>query len=360
MANFIIRIECHGRTYEDELKSWRSSLKALCERAPNLAVLGFHASHCPPWIIDDLLSFSHLRSLEISSILPYSGFLTLAAAMPNLAKLHILVNEDGSTPFPLVLTNMHELYLYTFNGASLVTILTHLSLPTLFFGHFSIFDADVLAVDHHACAAAIAGATSPHALRKLSLAFNGTFHTSRVPAADLAAVAPVELTRIVEPLVQVLGALDAFVLRFDGPLKLSADDTAFRLLVNAAPQLRVLRIDFRTWHEAGSVPTAHTLALFARGCPRLVELVLPYLAPMPMGEDNSERKVHQLRKLFVADDSIRPRPSCEEVKEIVDGVEALFPALDLTFRSFILHRGRLWTDVFDQLRDRHGEAVAGA
>ena len=136
---------------------------------------------------------------------------------------------------------------------------------------------------------------------------------------------------------------------------LSADGPALVDAARAWARLRVLHLNFRTWHAEGPVPAADMLVQLATVCPRLEELVLPYLGP-PAGDAPPKAwsgPPHGLRRLFVADDRMRRVPDDETLEKMTDMIGTVFPLLDLSFRAVIWHRGMMWTTVFDRLRERH-------
>ena len=105
-------------------------------------------------------------------------------------------------------------------------------------------------------------------------------------------------------------------------------------------------------HTQSSEHQRTILMQFARFCPALQELVLPYLNHRIDTDPALFKELHghALRRLFIADDRSRGTASPDRVLPLAEMVSDLFPHLDLSFRSFIKNPGKPWWTVFDCLR----------
>lgn len=247
------------------------------------------------------------------------------------------------------------------SGLTLTELFAGSSFPVLESASISVFD-DTTRSDLPKCTALFARAVQYSALRKLLLHFNRVFSFS-ASAHDADSPAAVSLASLLRPLLSASN-MEEFILRFDAS-KLCSNDEIFVDIAQAWTHLRILRLDFRTWHADGPIPTPLVLVHLAHHGPRLQEIVLPYLAhdaSMDQLPYDGAIRPHPLRRLFVADDRERGTlTSTGGTERLAHVLAELFPHLDTSFRSFIRDSRLAWSRIFDVLRarDRADELVRG-
>ncbi|TFK95013.1 hypothetical protein K466DRAFT_593109 [Polyporus arcularius HHB13444] len=297
-------------------------------------------------LVDELVLLQNLRKIS----LPYNLLLEEVHAlltMPNLTSLTAKVTVEDVSEASVTARSLHSL---AFHGSSpdLTRLFATLTLPYLESLELSIFDTTPCGPKLPLCTATIAAALESKTLRRLHLTFNAAYDSNQPPPTDPS----VSLSALLLPFLSQTPRLETLNLRFDGPLKLWANDDVFDGMAQAWPSLRTLRLDFRAWHESGPVPTPAILTRFARFCPRLHELVLPYLN-YRIDVDTAlykELHHHALRRLFIADDRSMGTVDPDHILPLAQMIADLFPHLDLSFRAYIKSRGMPWWKVFDCLR----------
>ncbi|RPD65089.1 hypothetical protein L227DRAFT_278841 [Lentinus tigrinus ALCF2SS1-6] len=298
------------------------------------------------WLVDEMVQLQSLRKINFSPTLSLEDVHALLT-MPNLASLNARVSGECETDVFMTASNLHVLELHG-SSPDISRLFATLNLPSLESLELNIFDTTPCGPGLPICTAAIARAFISSTLRRLHLTFNATFDYNQLPPSDPS----VSLSALLQPLLHQTPNLEIFTLRFDGPLKLWATDDVFEEMAQSWPSLQTLRLDFRAWHDSGPMPTPAVLARFARSCPRLQDLVLPYLNYRIDVDPALYRELHghALRRLFIADDRSMGTAGPDRVLALAEMVNNLFPHLDLSFRSYIKNPGMPWWKVFDCLR----------
>ncbi|RPD82172.1 hypothetical protein L226DRAFT_528367 [Lentinus tigrinus ALCF2SS1-7] len=340
-----LRIVYHVSHSDQE--SLLTVLRCLQDASPHLATFTLQvlddAGH---WLVDEMVQLQSLRKINFSPTLSLEDVHALLT-MPNLASLNARVSGECETDVFMTASSLHVLELHG-SSPDISRLFATLNLPSLESLELNIFDTTPCGPGLPICTAAIARAFISSTLRRLHLTFNATYDYNQLPPSDPS----VSLSALLQPLLHQTPNLETFTLRFDGPLKLWATDDVFEEMAQSWPSLQTLRLDFRAWHEGGPMPTPAVLARFARSCPRLQDLVLPYLNYRIDVDPALYRELHghALRRLFIADDRSMGTAGPDRVLALAEMVNNLFPHLDLSFRSYIKNPGMPWWKVFDCLR----------
>ncbi|KAI0718940.1 hypothetical protein C8T65DRAFT_637460 [Cerioporus squamosus] len=335
-------------SHSAEETSLLTALRRLQEASPRLTTLILQvlddAGH---WLVDELVQLRNLRKITLSSTL-LLGEVHALLTMPNLSSLNAKVSVEDASEASVTAQCLQNLELHG-SSPDLTRTFATLILPSLESLELYVFDTTPCGPGLFISTTTLAAALESNTLRRLHLTFNATYDSSQLPPLD----PTVSLSALLQPVLRNTPMLEVFILRFDGPLKLWANDDAFEDMAQAWPSLQMLRLDFRAWHESGPMPTPAILTHFARSCPRLQELVLPYLDHHVEVDPALYVKLHghALRRLFIADDrSLGRAGPPDHTLALAEMVSDLFPHLDLSFRAYIKNPDMPWWKVFDCLR----------
>ncbi|KAI0756482.1 hypothetical protein C8Q80DRAFT_35969 [Daedaleopsis nitida] len=312
------------------------------------------------WLVEELVQHPHLRSIQLSTYVRADELHTLTSTIP-LVEISAPIGAGpeltrSPTSSASAAASLRKLEIVG-SSPDISGLFATGSYPSLRSAFISIFDDSANSSDFPSCTAEFAHALRPDTLRDLHLQFNRVFVGTTGPHEARHA----SLRGLLQPLL-FLTSLQSFILRYDGPTKLSADDETFSEIARSWTALRSLYLDFRTWDAAGSIPTPFILVHLAHYCPSLQELVLPYLAHdiTSMGPLTNDGAVHThpLRRLFIADDNQRGVcSSLSSIVKTVDLVDHLFPHLDTSFRAYFRAPTLAWCRIFAMLRERRSAKV---
>ena len=313
------------------------------------------------WIVEELVQFPWLRKLYGPFTLDFPSFTTLVSKL-DLVSLHITLSNDSSTSsasaatMPLMrMDNLRELRIQS-RSPSVTQLFAALHAPRLHSLMVCIIDDPNSIVDYPALMDAIAHAVCSDAMRSLVLEIYMQHYIPRAPRP-----APIPLATLLNPVLS-LHALDTFELKFGGRLQLSATNATFADIAQRWAALRTFSLSIRDWHPDGPAPTPAALMSFARACPDLRELVLPYLdhraLVLPSG---SMPAPHPLRHLDIFDRLTERESTHEESTRMAEYINRLFPDIDLEFRHYGRNYELAWTKVFHRIkmvREAMGSAPA--
>ncbi|RPD65088.1 hypothetical protein L227DRAFT_607679 [Lentinus tigrinus ALCF2SS1-6] len=305
------------------------------------------------WIVEELVQFPRLRRLYGSFTLDFPSLTTLVSKLA-LVSLHITLSNDsniapvgapGSASLPLLqMENLRELRIQS-QSQSVTQLFTALHAPQLRSLTVCVIDDPNSTVDYPALMDAIANAVSSEVMQSLVLEIYMQHYIPRAPRP-----APIPLVTLLHPILPMQN-LETFELKFGGRLQLSGANETFADIARRWSALRTFSLCIRDWHPDGPSPTPAILMLFARSCPNLRELVLPYLDHRALVLPSEGMPApHPLLYLDIFDRLTERESTNEESTRMAEYIHRLFPSIDLALRHYGRSYDLAWTKVFHRIR----------
>ncbi|TFK95012.1 hypothetical protein K466DRAFT_593108 [Polyporus arcularius HHB13444] len=324
-------------------------LQRLREASPALEALHLRIpTQVESWIVDVLVQFPRLRKLYGPFTLDAPSFVTLVSKL-DFVSLHGSLSSDSTTStatsIPLIrMKNLRELRIQSC-CQSVTQLFNALDAPDLRSLTVCIIDNPTSTVDYPAFVEAIATAVSADVMRSLILEIRLQHYTPHASRP-----APIPLATLLHPILPMQN-LETFELKFGGRLQLSATNETFADITQRWCALRSFSLSIRDWHPDGPPPTPAILMSFARACPDLRELVLPYLdhraLDLPFG---GMPDPHPLLHLDILDRLTERESTNEESARMTTYIHRLFPSIDPGFRHYGRNYELAWTKVFHRIK----------